>query len=75
MSKLTKTEASLVRKLMSDQGWDLIQKMLADRIRDIQADKVVGSNAFESLRMLHVNQGKADGLAEFFADLEKGALE
>jgi len=75
MSKLTKTEASLIRKLMSDQGWELIQKTLANRIRDIQADKVVGTNEFETLRMLHSNQGKAEGLTEFFADLEKGAFE
>lgn len=75
MAKIGKTEASMIRNLMNEQGWQILQGLLADRIRDIQAEKIVGTNEFDTLRLLHTNQGKVDGLSNFFASLDEGAFE
>jgi hypothetical protein len=36
-----------------------------------EASKITGQNEFETLRILHINQGKVEGVREFFEQLEK----
>ena len=50
-------------------------KLLGDHITAINDEEIVGNNEFESLRMLHTNQGKVKGLEEFFDKLERGAFD
>lgn len=74
-NKITKAEASQLRATMKEPGWDVIIRLLADQIDAIRAEDVTGNNAFEELRMMHKNQGRVDGLKEFFDKLEHGAID
>lgn len=72
---MKRAEASALKSLMKESGWSVLEQKLADHITKLEAEKVVGGNAFEELRALHTKQGKVDGLREFFDMLERGAFD
>lgn len=71
MAKITLTQSSALKRLMQTDAWDVVDQALANRVNKLRGEPVSGQNEFETLRMLHVHQGKVDGLIEFFDDLEK----
>jgi len=75
MPLLSKPEIGQLQQLMKEDGWEILLRQLADYIDKVNAEKVTGANEFESLRMLHTNQGRVDGLTEFFDKLDKKAFE
>lgn len=73
--KISSAEASMLKQLQKENTWDIVIKLLAQKIDEIRAEDANGPGAFETLRSLHTNQGKVAGLKEFFDDLERGAFE
>lgn len=71
---LNKLQKQKLGRLVRDDVWDILVLALDEQIVKIQSEKVTGSNDFETLRMLHTNQGKVDGLKEFFNKVETDAL-
>lgn len=71
MAKIERAQASILKSLMQDEAWVVVEQALANRISRIQGEPINGSNEFETLRMLHRSQGAVDALTAFFEDLEK----
>lgn len=74
-NKITKTEGSQIRAVMKEVGWDVIMRLLGDEITVIDGEDIGGNNEFETLRLLHRNEGRVQGLKEFFDKLEHGAID
>ena len=74
MADLTKIESALLKDLMRSDGWEFVLRLLGTRIDDLRAKPVVGQNAFEVLRSLHLRDGGVDELKSFFDYLENGAF-
>ena len=72
---ITKGQGQTIKSLMQEERWGVLMKLLGDHITAINDEEIVGNNEFESLRMLHTNQGKVKGLEEFFDKLERGAFD
>lgn len=72
---LSKTEISQLKELTKENGWDVLMKYLGQYIEETNGIEINGQNAFETLRMLHTNQGKVSGVTEFFDRLERKAFE
>ncbi len=72
MAKLNKNESSQVLTIMDKPGWEALMKLVALTINDLNSRSAGGSNAFETLKSLHLREGKVAALEEFFNDLEKG---
>lgn len=70
-----KSDSALLKQLMREDGWDLLMRHLGAYIDEINAEKVTGATEFEALRMLHTNQGRAEGAKNFFEKVEKHAFE
>lgn len=68
---LNKLEMSGIKKLTRDDAWDFLIKALGFYVDRINALKPSGADAFETLRSLHTNQGKVDGVKEFFEEIER----
>jgi hypothetical protein len=77
MVKITKTEASMIRSIHTEPGWNVIVRMLGQRIEELgaRAGSVQGETEFQTLRALHRAQGGIEELKQFFEDLERGAFE
>lgn len=75
MAKIDKVQVSALKRLMTTPGWDVLEQILATRVSKLKGQEVNGSNEFETLRMLHKNQGKVEGLVEFFNDLETQSFD
>ncbi len=72
---LKKEQFALLKAMMREPGWDVLLQCVAERINELNADKPTGQNAFETLRALHIREGKVDGLTEFFDKVEKNAFD
>lgn len=75
MAKIDRTQVSALKRLMQNDAWNVVQQALDNRVNKLKSEPTNGSNAFETLRMLHMNQGKIEGLVEFFNDLDKLAFD
>ncbi len=72
MANLDKGQINLLKRLIRENdGWEVLELAMAQYIDAIQSERVNGTNEFETLRMLHINQGKVDGLKEFFEQVER----
>lgn len=72
---INKAEISQLKLLMKESAWETLLRLLGEHMDAINAEDISGTNEFETLRMLHTNQGKVDGLKEFFDQLERKAFE
>ena len=70
-TNMGRAETVAIKRMMEDDAWDVLMQILARRLERLRGEPITGQNAFEELRMLHVRQGKIDGLVEFFDDIEK----
>jgi hypothetical protein len=68
---LDKGQIALLKKLVRDDGWDVLMLALAQHIDKLNSEPITGNTEFETLRALHTKQGQVDGLTEFFSDIEK----
>lgn len=75
MAKLDKAQVGALKRLMQNDAWDVLTQAYENRVKRLQSEPTVGQNAFEELRMLHKQQGKIEGLVEFFSDIEKMAFD
>ena len=75
MAKIDKVQAQAIKRLMQDDAWTVVEIALENRLRRLRDQEVTGNNEFETLRALHKQQGKVEGLAEFFEDLEKQVFD
>ena len=73
--KIDKNQGAAVKRLMQTDAWAIVEQALANRVARLRAGEINGSDAFETLRMLHKQQGKIEGLVEFFDDLERQAFD
>lgn len=73
MASLNKSEASAIKSLQREAGWEALVKLLGEHVESLRAEPITGSNAFEELRSLHTKQGKIDGLLEFFDIIDQKA--
>lgn len=74
---LNKLEKAQLRTLQQDSSWEIVLRMLARRIDEINARgmETAADTAFEELRAKHKAQGGVEELKKFFNDLEQGAFE
>lgn len=72
---INKAEASQIKQLMNENGWEILTRYLAEYIEKKNSEKITGQNEFETLRTLHERQGCVDGLTDFFEQLDKKAFE
>lgn len=70
-----KYTSNQLKVLMDHPAWESLLKVLAERLRALEHEGVTGQNEFETLRSLHVKNGKIAGLTDFFNDVERGAYE
>ena len=71
MAKIEKSQASALKRLMQDDGWSVLEQALENRIKTLQEEEITGNDAFETLRALHKQQGKVEGLKDFFESVER----
>lgn len=60
---------------MKEPGWDIVLRILGEDIDTINGEEIGGNNEFETLRSLHRNEGRVQGLKDFFDKLEHGAVD
>lgn len=63
---------ALIKRAVQDESWDAVMFVLDEHLKALNEEPVTGSNEFETLRSLHVKQGKIEGIKEFMEKLEKG---
>ena len=73
--KLNNAEKSAIRILVTGDTWDIIMRVLNDRLDEIGRREVTGQNAFEELRALHKREGAKEELVAFFDLLERKTSE
>lgn len=76
MAFLTKTDASMLRNIQQDAGWDVVLRVLRKRLEELaeNAGSTQAETEFLTLRSLHKSQGGIEALKQFFDDLERGAF-
>ena len=72
---IDKGQQARIKDLLRHDGWDALTLFLLERISKIQGEEVTGNNDFETLRALHKNQGKVEGLKDFFNDVERMSFD
>ncbi len=75
MAPLNKLQKSQIKAWMQEETYAAVYQFFQNRLEEINAEEVSGQNEFETLRMLHRNQGRKESLSTFFNDLEKQAYE
>lgn len=73
--KLDKLQKSKLKNLMSGDDWDLIELLVARKVAELNAQPITGTNAFETLRALHIKEGKVQSLQLFLDELEQVVLD
>lgn len=59
-----------LKNLMTTESWDILIKLMNRRVGELHRESITGRDAFETLRALHMKEGRIDGLLKFFDDLE-----
>jgi len=63
------TRKQLIKILHSDD-FEAVIKLSAEIVEKWNNDNVIGTNEFETLKLLFMREGKKEGLREFFNILE-----
>ncbi len=72
MAKLSKTDSAVLAGAIGKPIWEVIMKLAAMTINDLNSREIPGTNAFETLRALHIREGQVKGIREFFDGVERG---
>lgn len=75
MANLDKGQEAHLKALVRSDGWDVLMLALAEHIDKLNAEEITGSSEFETLRALHLKQGKVGGLTDFFDKVEQQNFE
>lgn len=75
MGALTKQEQAQLKALIKNDYWSVLEKYVAAYTEGVNSQEIVGTNEFETLRMLHSNQGKVNGVEELLNLLETQAFK
>lgn len=73
--KITNADKARIKQLMKTEEWNSIIKFYALKLEQWNSTKVTGIGAFDTLKNLHTQQGKVEGLEEFMNQLEAEAYE
>ncbi len=73
--KLSSADKARIKQLMKTDEWESVVRFFAIKITQWKDEKITGGSEFETLKSLHTNQGKVDGLEEFMNQLEQQAFE
>lgn len=73
--RMTKLEIAQFKDLMQGDKWELLMKLLGQRINDLNAKEITGLDSFQTLKELHTRDGMVKGLKEFFDSIERGISE
>ena len=71
--KLQKLDKAKVKAWIrdSDGSYDIISRLMAEYAVIINNTEITGENAFQTLKQLHTQKGKVDGVTEFFNEIER----
>jgi hypothetical protein len=72
MAKLNKTDSAILAANIGKPVWEVMMKLAAMTINDLNGREVPGTDAFETLRALHIREGQVRGIREFFDGVERG---
>ena len=75
IAPLNKGEAAQLKKLLQDDSWPVLEKCAALFIAAVKEEEIAGTSAYEELKMMHLNAGRAKGLAEFLTMLDQQAYK
>ncbi len=75
MAPLNKLQKSQIKAWMQEESYTAVFQFFTNRINQIRAEEITGNSEFETLRALHMKQGREQALLEFFNDLDKQAYE
>lgn len=75
MAQLNKQEQAQLKALLRADNWGVLEKYIAIYTGEINAQEITGTNAFETLRTLHTNQGKVNGMEELLERLTTEAFK
>jgi hypothetical protein len=62
-----------LKEFMTTDSWDILIRLMNKRVNELYREQITGRDSFETLRALHMREGKIHGLLSFFDDLEIGA--
>ncbi len=68
MDNITKKR---LEKILRSDDFEALVKLYGEIIDQWNSQSVIGSNEFETLKLLFLNEGKKIGLKEFFDEIEK----
>lgn len=64
-----------IKHLMKSDEWDSVTRFFKSKIDGWNEATITGQNEFETLKTLHTQQGKVEGLTEFMEQMERQAFE
>lgn len=73
--KITNADKARIKQLMKTDEWESVIKFYAHKLNQWNSEKITGVSAFDTLKNLHSQQGKVEGLEEFMNQLEQQAYE
>ena len=68
---LNSAQNQQIKALIKNDGWDVMMFLLADQIDTLNRETIEGQDAFNTLKNLHLREGKVAGLTEFFERIER----
>lgn len=68
--QLNKAQKSAISSLMNEDRWNVIELVKELLLGKFKQDNVGGQDAYTELKNLHIQQGKIEGLEQFFEILE-----
>lgn len=74
-NNITKAQGAQIRSLMKEDRWDAIVRFVSLKIETWNNEDVNGNDAFQTLRALHMRDGKVAGVREVFDQMERQAFE
>ncbi len=72
---LTTLDKTRIKHIMKTDEWDSVLRFFAYKLEKWLDEEITGENEFQTLKNLHKNQGKVEGLKEFMDQMERQALE
>ena len=71
--KIGKLEKAKLKEWMreTEGSYDVMIALLSAYKTALQMEEVTGENEFQTLRELHIKQGKVAGVKEFFEQIER----
>ena len=72
MAKLTRSESAQLLSLMDKPGWEVLIKLVAMTINELNSRPCPGENEFQLMRSVFRKEARVEALQEFFKGIEEG---